>query len=87
MISNPPGPTLLGVDIIWVGSIMAGIAALAVMLVIYAAITVHDPMIKRVKALNERREQLKAGVIVAPRKRAKLVRTNESTDKIRDILN
>ena len=35
-------PTLLGVDVVWVGSILAGIAALAVIFAIYAAVTVRD---------------------------------------------
>ena len=56
------GPTLLGFDVIWVGSLLVAVAAMAVMLAIYAAVTVRDPMAKRVKALNERREQLKAGI-------------------------
>jgi tight adherence protein C len=83
---TPPGPTLLGFDVILVGTFLAGIAAVAAMMAIYAAITVRDPMVKRVKALNERREQLKAGIVTAPRKRASLVRKNETTDKIRDTL-
>ena len=45
-----------------------------VMVAIYAATTVRDPMAKRVKALNERREQLKAGIVAstneAPRQAA-----------------
>ena len=46
---NPStGPTLLGFDVILVGSILMGIAAAAVLLAIYAAITVRDPMAKRV---------------------------------------
>ena len=53
------GPTLLGVDVILVGSILAGIAALATLMAIYAALTVRDPMAKRVKSLNARREELK----------------------------
>ena len=65
MIQNPPGPTLLGFDVYLIGSILLGIAAAAVMLAIYAAVTVRDPMAKRVKALNERREQLKAGIVTA----------------------
>ena len=60
-MNNPPGPTLLGIDVIYVGSILAGLAALAVMFAIYTAVTIRDPMAKRVKSLNERREQLKAG--------------------------
>ena len=87
MLSTPPGPTLLGFNAIAVGSILAGIAALAVMLAIYAAITVRDPMAKRVKALNERREQLKAGIVTAnARKRASIVRRNQTTDSIRTFL-
>ena len=87
MMNSPPGPTLLGVDVILAGTILAGVAALAVMFVIYAAITVRDPMAKRVKALNDRREQLKAGIVTATaKKRASLVRKNETTDKMRDAL-
>ena len=86
-MNTPPGPTLLGIDVIWVGSILAGLAAMAVMFAIYTAITIRDPMQKRVKSLNERREQLKAGIITpATKKRAKLVRKNETTDKMRDTL-
>ena len=44
-------------------------------------------MAKRVKALNERREELKAGIVKATaRKRASLVRRNETTDKIKETL-
>jgi len=79
-------PTLLGVDVVWIGSILAGVAALAVVLAIYAAITVRDPMIKRVKALNERREQLKAGIVGTARRRQSLVRKNQTADRIKDLL-
>ena len=87
MLTTPSGPTLLGVDVIWIGSILVAIAALAMMLAIYAAVTVRDPMQKRVKALNERREQLKSGIITSSaRKRASIVRKNETTDRMRDTL-
>ena len=86
MLNTPPGPTLLGIDVIWVGSILAGIAAVAVMFAIYAAVTVRDPMAKRVKALGERREQLKAGIVTGARKRQSLVRKTHTTDKLRDTL-
>jgi tight adherence protein C len=56
------GPTLFGVDVLWVATILAAVAAAAVFFAIYAAVTVRDPMAKRVKALNARREQLKAGI-------------------------
>ena len=86
MLSNPTGPTLLGFDVIFIGTLLAFVAAAAAMMAIYAAVTVRDPMSKRVKALNDRREQLKAGITVTARKRASLVRRNETTDKMRDTL-
>ena len=64
------GPKLLGVDVILVGSILAGMAAAATIFAIYAAVTVKDPMAKRVKALNDRRAELKSGMLTqATRKR------------------
>ncbi len=87
MLNTPPGPTLLGVDVIWVGSILAGLAAMAVMFAVYTAVTIRDPMAKRVKALNERRDQLKSGIITqTAKKRASLVRKNETADKMKDTL-
>ena len=81
------GPKILGVDVMWVATLLSGVAAFAVLLAIYAATTVRDPMAKRVKALNDRREQLKAGITASTSKRrAKLVQKNETTDKLRDIL-
>ena len=44
-------------------------------------------MQKRVKALNERREQLKAGIVSnAPKRRAQLVRKNEHVEWMRGLL-
>lgn len=87
MINNAPGPTLLGVDVMFVGTILAGIAAMMVMLAIYAAITVKDPMTKRVKALNERRDELKSGIVTAnARKRQSLVRKTNQTEKVKETL-
>ncbi len=82
------GPTLLGVDVIWVATLLAACAAMAVMVAIYAATTVRDPMAKRVRALNDRREQLKAGIVASTSKRrAKLQNKNETADKMRTFLN
>ena len=87
MINQPTGPTLLGFDVILVGTLLAGLAAFAVMLAIYAALTIRDPMAKRVKALEARREQLKAGVVTSSsKKRASLVRRTDTTDKMKDSL-
>ena len=81
------GPTLLGIDVLWVATILAAVATMAVFFAIYAAATVRDPMAKRVKSLNERREQLKAGITTATtKKRASIVKKNETTDKMRGWL-
>ncbi len=81
------GPTLLGVDVIWVATMLSAVATLAVILAIYAATTVKDPMAKRVKALNERREQLKAGIVASTSKRRKkITNQNDAADKMRSVL-
>jgi tight adherence protein C len=87
MMINPPGPTLLGVDVVLAGTVLAGVAAAAMVLAIYAAVTVRDPMTKRVKALTARREELKAGIVKqGSRKRQSLLRRSEATDRIKDSL-
>jgi tight adherence protein C len=87
IIAPSAGPKLLGFDVILIGSILAGVAAVAVILAIYAAVTVKDPMAKRVKALNARREELKSGIITAKsRKRQSLVQRSDATDKMKDTL-
>lgn len=81
------GPTLLGVDVLWVATILSAVATLAVVFALYTATTVRDPMASRVKALNERREQLKAGIIVSSgKRRAKLTQKNETADRMRSML-
>jgi tight adherence protein C len=81
------GPTLLGVDVIMVATFLSAIAALAVLFAVYMATTVRDPMAKRVKALQDRREQLKAGITASTSKRrAKLVQKNETADRMRTLL-
>ncbi len=80
------GPTLLGVDVVWVATLLTGIATLAVLTALYAATTVRDPMARRVKALNERREQLKAGIVASTNKRKKLTNKNAAADRVRGVL-
>ncbi|WP_305098168.1 type II secretion system F family protein [Croceibacterium aestuarii] len=87
MITPAHGPTLLGVDVVLVGTILAGIAAAAMFFAVYTAITVKDPMAKRVKSLNARREELKSGIITGKaKKRQSLVKRTETTDKVKDTL-
>jgi len=81
------GPTIMGIDIVMVASALSAVATFAVLVAIYAATTVRDPMQKRVKALNERREQLKAGIVASTSKRRKAITNrNEMADKVRGLL-
>ncbi|MEO6432665.1 MAG: type II secretion system F family protein [Sphingomicrobium sp.] len=80
------GPSFLGMDIVWIATMMTGAATLAVFFAIYTALTVRDPMVRRVKALNERREQLKAGIVASTNKRKKLTNRNQAADRVRGIL-
>ncbi|MEY2926401.1 MAG: hypothetical protein RL367_878 [Pseudomonadota bacterium] len=87
MEQTASGPTLLGVDVFWIGTLLAGVAVIAVLLAFYAVTTVRDPMAKRVKALNDRREQLKAGIVVSTgKRRVKLNQKNENADRVRSFL-
>jgi tight adherence protein C len=81
------GPTIMGIDVIMVGTVLSAVATFAVLVAIYAATTVRDPMAKRVKALNERREQLKAGIIASTSKRrTNITNRNEVANKVRNVL-
>ena len=80
------GPSLFGFDVIWIATILSAVATMAVLTAIYAATTVKDPMARRVKALNDRREQLKAGIVASTNKRKKLTNTNEAADRVRSVL-
>jgi tight adherence protein C len=77
----------MGIDVMMVATALSAIATFAVLVAIYAATTVRDPMVKRIKALNERREQLKAGVVASTSKRRrKITNRNEAADKVRNVL-
>jgi tight adherence protein C len=81
------GPTLLGFNVFWVATLLAAVAVLAMLFALYTVMTVRDPMAGRVKALNERREQLKAGITAtAGKRRVKLNHKNETTAKMRSFL-
>src|SRR5918998_5320297 len=83
----PSGPTIMGIDVITVASVLSAVATFAVLVALYIATTVRDPMAKRVKALNERREQLKAGIVASTNKRRKsITNKNEMADKVRGVL-
>lgn len=77
--------TIFGLAPTDVATMLAGFATLAMMVAVWAATTVRDPMRGRVKALQERREQLKAG-ISASRRRSSVAAKAEATDLMRGIL-
>jgi len=80
-------PSIFGIDVVMVASVLTAVATFAVLVAIYAATTVRDPMAKRVRALNERREQLKAGIVASTSKRRKkITNRNEAADKVRSFL-
>jgi tight adherence protein C len=86
-MAPPTGPTIMGIDVIMVASALSAVATFAVLVAIYAITTVRDPMAKRVRALNERREQLKAGIVASTAKRRKTISNrNEMADKVRSLL-
>src|SRR5919202_6837013 len=85
-VAPPSGPHILGFDVIWIATILSAIATFSVLIAIYAATTVKDPMARRVKALNERREQLKAGIVASTNKRKKLTNRNQAADNVRQLL-
>src|SRR5688500_9661555 len=81
------GPTSMGIDVVMVATFRAAVSTFAVIVAIYAATTVKDPMAKRVRALNERREQLKAGIVASTsRRRKSITNKNEVADKVRSFL-
>lgn len=81
------GPTVMGIDVFMAATVLSAVATFAVLVAIYAATTVRDPMAKRVKALNERREQLKAGIVASTSKRRKnITNRNEFGDRVRGAL-
>lgn len=86
-LPHQTGATLFGLNAADVGTLLAAMATLAVLVAIYAASTVRDPMARRIRSLNERREQLKAGITASTgRRRTKIVHQNDATDRMRSFL-
>jgi tight adherence protein C len=85
-MTQSAAPTLLGIDLLNAATMLAAVAVFALLFALYTATTVRDPMAKRVKALNERREQLKAGITASTKRRNKLTATNQTTDRMRAFL-
>ncbi|WP_251567024.1 type II secretion system F family protein [Erythrobacter sp. 3-20A1M] len=87
LLSSATGPTLLGVDVIFAGTVLAAIAALSVLFAVYTAMSVKNPMAKRLRALNARRDELKSGIVKSTaRKRQSLVKRTNQTELVRERL-
>ena len=75
-----------GLDVTTIATLMSTMAVFALMVALYLATTVRDPMARRVKALNERREQLKAGITASTRKRSRLNQSSRATEQMKSLL-
>ena len=80
------GSGAFGSDLLSDNTLPFGIGVLVVVVGLYARFGMRDPMTRRLKTLNDRREQLKAGITASTKRRAKLVRSTRSTDVIRNLL-
>ncbi len=79
-------PTILGFDTLMLAIILPLLAAV-VMVGLQLTRGLRDPMTRRVRALNDRREQLKAGITASTAKRrTKLVHQNNTADRVRSLL-
>jgi tight adherence protein C len=81
-----PSHMPFGLDATTIATFMSALAVMALFVAIYAGSTVRDPMAKRVKALNQRREQLKAGITASTRKRSRLNHSSKTTEQMRSLL-
>jgi tight adherence protein C len=67
-------------------TIVAAVGVIAIFILIWAATTVRDPMRGRVKLLQAQREELRTG-LTASKRRISTVKSTESVDAMRGILN
>jgi len=79
-------PTLFGLDLLMLATLLPAFGA-ALLMGTYATRALRDPMTRRVRALNDRREQLKAGITASTAKRrTKLVHQSNAADRVRALL-
>ncbi|APX66937.1 type II secretion system F family protein [Sphingomonas sp. gentR] len=81
-----PAPAILGLDPASLSALLWGVCVFALLVAGYALIGSRDPMTKRVRALNERRELLKAGIDNAPKRRAQLIDRATLLERMRTVL-
>lgn len=81
-----PAPALLGLDPASLTALLWGLCVFALLVAGYVVISSRDPMTRRVRALNERRELLKNGIVSAPKPRAQLIDRATLLDRMRKVL-
>nr|WP_260396475.1 type II secretion system F family protein [Sphingomonas endophytica] len=75
-----------GLDLLMLATLLPVLGA-ALLIGSYATRAWRDPMTRRVRALNDRREQLKAGITASTAKRrTKLVHQSNAADRVRALL-
>jgi tight adherence protein C len=81
-----PASAVLTLDPTSLAALLWGICVFALLVAGYAVIGTRDPMARRVRALNERRELLKAGIDSAPKRRAQLIDRATLMERMRAVL-
>ncbi|MGW8136983.1 type II secretion system F family protein [Sphingomonas zeae] len=81
-----PASAVLTLDPTSLAALLWGICVFALLVAGYAVIGTRDPMARRVRALNERRELLKAGIDSAPKRRAQLIDRATLLERMRAVL-
>ncbi len=81
-----PAPAILGLDPASLSALLWGVCVFALLVAGYVLIGSRDPMTKRVRALNERRELLKAGIDSGPRRRTQLIDRATLLERMRTVL-
>lgn len=83
---SQPAPAILGLDPASLATLLWAACIFALLVVGYLLIGSRDPMTRRVRALNERRELLKAGIASAPKRRAQLIDRADMLERMRALL-
>ncbi|HJO67017.1 MAG TPA: type II secretion system F family protein [Sphingomonas sanguinis] len=83
---STPTPTILGLDASTIVPLLWGVCVFALLVVGYVLLGSRDPMTRRVRALNERREELKAGIAAPTRRRAQLIDRADMLERMRRVL-
>lgn len=81
------GPSqILGLDAGFATTMLWTVCIFSLLVAGYILLGARDPMRRRVQLLNERREQLKAGIDPAPKRRAQFIERTNLLERMRHIL-